>query len=225
MKLTLLVVVTFLFSCNMALAQTQRGNLIIERTKFSLYGAFDLAAQGQKYHGTPTLNGTKPGAMGGFSVEFPIGYGWYLQPEANYTMMGSRFYTETTLNGQTNTYKGNMNLTMKYLNFPLLIKCRNLFDQTAFYFGPQFGTLLGASEKPTSLDDYPRIKITDGRYKKTDLSAVLGIEAYFPQQNDDKMQFLIGLRGQFGLMNVYNDPVNHTKITNNALYLMAGIRF
>lgn len=103
--------------------------------------------------------------------------------------------------GLTPTGATDNTLRMQVLNIPLLLK---LYPGTKHFFveaGPQFGLLLGATEKRVGSGGAGAVT-TDiaNKFKNNDYAVVAGtgVEA-------GRIQF--GLRGIYGLSDLNNDPV------------------
>ena len=77
----------------------RKDGMIVERPKFGIQGGLVVSSQtigngiGGAYEASSKANFTA-----GVNLELPLRYGWYLQPEVNYSVMGSK---EATGNGTT----------------------------------------------------------------------------------------------------------------------------
>ncbi|WP_447640220.1 MULTISPECIES: porin family protein [Chitinophagaceae] len=201
-------------------AQVFRGNTVTERTKFGIQAGMSVPFMSYGNSDYYSSNSDAfVGFTGGINVEIPLRNGWYLQPEANYSMMGGKDW-DTDNSGNSFRYKDALN----YLQVPVLIKYKPMLQGFGIYFGPQYGYLLSANEH--YYDGTPSANIK-GTAVKNEFSLVAGIEYYFPSYNDGP-SFGIGLRGMAGLTSNLNQDMYSTpipSIRNNAIFLTAGVRF
>lgn len=219
MKKVLVIVLSLITTASFA--QIRKGNTIIEKTKIGLFGGLSLANQITAVpYGDSYSDMTKAGGIEGISVIAPISYGWYFQPELTYSNMG------TTYN-DNQIYDGNKNLNMNYLSVPLLFKYSQPFSGFGVFFGPQYGYLLNANIAPTGSfkSDYAKADVTSD-YKRSDISGIVGLEYYFPNNGTPGPKFGLSARYQFGFMNVNNGGVSgDARLYNNGFFLTAGVRF
>lgn len=220
-----LFVVLFSLATTVGFSQIRNGNTIIERTRVGVYGGLSVANQVtiDPVYGDGYSDNAKAGFIGGLSVSVPISYGWFVQPELNYTGMGTNYYDETV--------NGNVNLNLNYINLPVLFRYSQPFTGFGVLFGPQYGYLVSANTIPSgsAKKDYEKGDVLS-EYKRSDLSGVVGLEYYFPNDGSGATQFGLSARYQFGLLNVNNGGVTYddgswAKLHNNAFFITAGVRF
>ena len=173
---------------------------------------------------------TSTGFTGGIQVEIPLGSGWYIQPEANFTQMGAkdrikRFDPNTNQYALTAT---NSKISANYIQVPIYVKYKPKIPGLGIFFGPQYGYLL--NYKQTYLDK------EGGEYKGTaynnrnEISLVYGLEYYFPNK-DDGPSFGISFKRMSGLTDMMNknelEKINKDvwNIYNDAFFLTIGVRF
>ncbi len=209
-------------------AQTFNGNTVTERTKFGIQGGLTVPFQsvGGSYDASTNTSyvshatGAFAGFTGGLQLEIPLGNGWYVQPEANFSVMGGKDYID--LDDGTTPYA---KFQSNYLQVPLLVKYKPMLQGFGVFFGPQYGYLLSAKQK--YLDAIGgEDKITDFS-NRNEISLAYGIEYYFPSSNDGP-SFGISLKGISGLSNTvdkskYAYPMS--SVRNNAVFLTVGVRF
>lgn len=228
MKKLLFVVLCFVTTASMA--QIRDGNTIIQRTRIGVYGGLSVANQvtsdPDNYYSSYT-DDNKANFIAGVSVSVPISYGWYIQPELNYAGLGTNYYDAD--------FGGNINLNMNYLQLPVLFRYSQPFTGFGVLFGPQYSYLLDANTIPSGShkDEFEKGTVTDD-FKKSDLSGVVGLEYYFPNDGSGGTQYGLSARYQFGLLNVNNGNVQfedgngglyNANVHNNAFYITAGVRF
>lgn len=214
-----------------AFGQIRRGNSVVIQPQFGVFGGLSVADQwvGDDYDGYSTKS--KAGGIVGLQLALPISYGWYVQPEVSYSNMGAREWGSFTGNDGS-SFTGNVNYNFNYLNVPVLFKYQEPFTGLGIMFGPQYGYLLSANSKPAS-GDFVKGSIIDG-YHRSDLSAVLGLEYYFPNNGQPGPKFGFSMRYQFGILNVNNNAYDddngnisnyQPSVRNNGFFLTAGVRF
>ncbi len=125
-----------------------------------------------------------------------------IQPEAYYSMQGSKF----TVSGFVSEAKTN------YINFPILFRY-NITDFINLHAGPQFGIV--ASAKQTVNGTTSDIK---DQLKSGDFSAVIGAGFDLP------MGFNGGVRYVIGLSNIEKDTSTGDKTKNNVFQIYLGYR-
>ena len=220
-----LFVVLFSLASTVAFSQIRNGNTIIERTRVGVYGGLSVSNQvtTDPVYGDSYADDSKAGFIGGISVSAPISYGWFIQPELNYTGMGNRYYDDQL--------PGNVNLNMNYLNLPVLFRYSQPFTGFGVLFGPQVSYLLSANTIPSGSgkQNFDRGSVTD-LFHKADFSAVVGLEYYFPNDGSGGSQFGLSARYQVGLLNVNNgfstnNDGSLSRLHNNAFFITAGVRF
>lgn len=221
-----LLIVLFSLASTAGIAQIRNGNAIIQPTQIGVYGGLSVANQitsdPTNYYSSYADN-SKAGVIGGISVSVPISYGWFIQPELNYTGMGTNYYD--------GDFDGNINLNMNYLNLPVLFRYSQPFTGFGVLFGPQYSYLLDANTIPSGSikGDYEKGDVTSD-YKRSDLSGVVGLEYYFPNDGRGGPKFGLSARYQFGFLNVNNGGVTYpdgynAHVNNNAFFITAGVRF
>ena len=222
-----LLVVLFSLATTAGFSQIRNGNTIIEKTRIGVYGGLSVANQvlTDPYYGDAYADDAKAGFVAGVSVSAPISYGWFVQPEISYSNMG----THTYIDDET----GYANLNLNYLNVPILFRYSQPFTGFGVLFGPQYSYLLNAKSSATGSlknDVIGKGDITDG-FKRSDLSGLVGLEYYFPNDGRGGAQFGLSARYQFGFLNVnngnasYDDGGPDPKIHNNGFFITAGVRF
>ncbi|MFT4203694.1 MAG: porin family protein [Chitinophagaceae bacterium] len=200
-------------------AQVFRGNTVTERTKFGIQAGMSIPYESygnSDYYGSSS--DAFVGFTGGINVEIPIRNGWYIQPEANFSMMGGKDW------GSDDDGSYRFKDALNYLHVPLLIKYKPMLQGFGVYFGPQYGYLLSARQHYYDGVASADIKETA---VKNEFSLVFGIEYYFPSANDGP-SFGIGLRGMAALTsNLDQDKYSYAvpSIRNNAAFLTVGMRF
>jgi len=207
-------------------AQVFRGNTVTERTKFGIQGGMSVPYMnfGGGYYdswGDYYSNNSDAivGFTGGINVEIPLRNGWYLQPEANFSQMGGKYWGGDSKNNDARAKDA-----MNYLQVPILIKYKPMLQGFGIYFGPQYAYLLSANESYNT--GAPSVNIRPASVKN-EFGIVVGLEYYFPSVNDGP-SFGLGLRGMTGLTNTldYNAyPNGAPSIRNNSIFLTAGVRF
>ena len=173
---------------------------------------------------------TSTGFTGGIQVEIPLGSGWYIQPEANFTQMGAKNNLKR-LDPQTHQYVNtsvNSKIATNYIQVPIYVKYKPKIPGLGIFFGPQYGYLL--SYKETYMDK------AGGGYKGTaynnrnEISLAYGVEYYLPSKNDGP-SFGIAFKRMSGLTNMMDknklDKLKGEKwyIYNDAFFLTIGVRF
>lgn len=173
---------------------------------------------------------TSTGFTGGIQVEIPLGSGWYIQPEANFTQMGAKNNLKR-LDPQTNQYVNtsvNSKIATNYIQVPIYVKYKPKIPGLGIFFGPQYGYLL--SYKETYMDK------AGGGYKGTsynnrnEISLAYGVEYYLPSKNDGP-SFGIAFKRMSGLTNMMDknklDKPKGEKwyVYNDAFFLTIGVRF
>lgn len=215
------LVIALSFVTTVSFAQIRKGNTIIEKTRIGLFGGLSLSNQTTSdSYGNAYSDMTKAGGIAGISVIAPISYGWYFQPELTYSNMGTTYY-------DSQIYDGNKNLNLNYLSVPLLFKYSEPFTGLGLFFGPQYGYLLNANIAPTGSfkSHYAKADVTSD-WKRSDLSGIVGLEYYFPNDGTPGPKFGFSARFQLGFLNVNNGGVsNGTTVTNNGFFITAGVRF
>lgn len=209
-----------------AQAQVFRGNTVTERTKFGIQGGLSVPFQtvGSSYDGDTYYASHTTDAFAGFTaglqVEVPLGNGWYIQPEANFSQMGGKDYL--SLNDGSAPYT---KLVNNYLQVPVFVKYKPMLQGFGIFFGPQYGYLLSAKEK--YLDAQGGQNTTTDFSNRNEFALAYGIEYYFPSPNDGP-SFGVSLKGVSGLTNMvdyskYSTPMS--PVRNNAVFLTVGVRF
>ena len=123
----------------------------------------------------------------GITVGFPLGAGFFLQPESVYSGQGAM----VSLSGVKGEYD------FQYLNFPVLLKYKSPFHLYA-ETGPQLGFLLGATLYE---DGFPSSNIKS-QNNSSGYSWVFGIGYQLP------MNLGLDVRYNLGLTHVQNDNSN-----------------
>ncbi|PZP51136.1 MAG: hypothetical protein DI598_03945 [Pseudopedobacter saltans] len=212
-------------------AQKFSGNTVTERTKFGIQGGLSVPFQtvggtydsySDTYYGSHTSDAFA-GFTAGLQVEIPLGQGWYLQPEANYSQMGAKDYfnVEVAQNSFQSTYGKEAD---NYLQIPVLVKYKPMLQGFGIFFGPQYGRLLSAKQKYSQ--GLGSVDIKD-LTNKDELALAYGIEYYFPSANDGP-SFGISLKGISGLTNIVDKSQyagSVSSVRNNAVFLTVGVRF
>ncbi|MDR0792201.1 MAG: PorT family protein [Chitinophagaceae bacterium] len=201
-------------------SQILKNGMIIERPKFGIQAGLSVPSQSFSDAGYIADGSSRTGFTAGINLEIPLRYGWYFQPEVNYSQMGGKSYQQFNEGDAWGVDKYN------YLHVPLLIKYKALFSGFGVYFGPQYGYLLSAKStygvnQPVQ-GDYDW-KAANERYQ-SELSGIFGLEYYFPTPNDGP-QFGFSTRFQFGFTNINNRSVTSESVLNNGFFLTAGLRF
>jgi hypothetical protein len=213
---------TYLFAAMLLIttasySQVLKNGMIVERPKFGIQAGLVVSDQAVSDEGYYIGSDTKSNFTAGIHLELPMRYGLYLQPEINYSQMGSKGSID--LGDPTFTY-GTFNYS--YIQVPFLIKYKPLFSGLGVFGGPQYAYLTGA--KGVKFDDGgPDVDFKNETYK-SEVSLLLGMEYYFPSPNDGP-QFGLSFRFQYGLTNISNIPESYQTIHNNGFFLTAGIRF
>lgn len=219
MKKVLVVILSLITSASFA--QIRKGNTVIEKTRIGLFGGLSLANQiVSDPYGNAYSDNAKAGGIAGISVIAPISYGWYFQPEITYSNMGTTYSDDQI-------YSGKKNLNMNYLSVPLLFKYSEPFTGLGILFGPQYGYLLNANIAPTGSfkNNYGKADATSD-WKRSDISGVVGLEYYFPNNGTPGPKFGLSARYQFGFLNVNNGGVSdNSRVTNSGFFITAGVRF
>lgn len=222
-----LFVVLFSLAALAGSAQIRNGNTVIERTRVGVFGGLSVANQivSDPVYDYAYSDNSKAGFIAGVSVSVPISYGWFVQPELSYSGMGTNYYDETE------EVNGNFNLNMNYLNLPILFRYSQPFSGFGVVFGPQYSYLLSANTQPSgsAKKDFAKGDVLSD-YKRSDLSGVVGLEYYFPNDGSGGTQFGLSARYQFGFLNVNNGGVTYddgslANLRNNAFFITAGVRF
>lgn len=221
MKKYFIIALTVLTST--AFGQVRRGNSVVETTHVGVFGGLSIANQlvSQPYNGAYSDN-SKAGGIAGLAITVPISYGWYIEPEFTYSSMGTKYYYDDNAG-----FQGNINLNMNYLSLPVLFKYSEPFTGLGVMFGPQYGYLLNASTQPAGSlkSQYEKTDATND-YNRSDLSGVVGIEYYFPNNGTVGPKFGFSARYQFGFLDVNKTAITDgSTIHNNGFFLTAGIRF
>jgi hypothetical protein len=196
--------------------------MIVERPKFGIQGGLVVSNQTVSQQGSFDATDSKTSFTAGINLEIPLRYGLYLQPEINYSQMGGKGYVDfPTTDGTTASAYGTFNYS--YIQVPILIKYRPLFSGFGVFLGPQYGYLLDA--KGVNFNDGgPNVDFKPETYR-SELSALFGLEYYFPSPNDGP-QFGLSARYQAGITNISNTPGSYQSIHNNGLlFLTIGVRF
>ncbi len=147
------------------------------------------------------------GITGGVFVVIPVSHSFALQPELNYSSMGTNY-------SSTGIFATTFKLVTNYLSIPLLLKYTNQNGGFGVYAGPQFSFLTGAQMKSEN-------KSTDAKefFNNNDFMAVAGIDYLLP----------IGLhfdaRYQLGLTNIAKDADPGESIKNNSFTITVGWSF
>jgi hypothetical protein len=131
----------------------------------------------------------------GIVVAFPLGGGFFLQPELFYSGQGSN----VNLSGVNGSYN------LQYLNFPVLLKYVAPFH-LIFETGPQLGFLLDATLKENG---FP-IENIKSQTNSSGYSWVFGVGCQLPKN--------------FGLDVRYNIGLSHLQADNSNAYNDAGIK-
>lgn len=212
-------------------AQKFNGNTVTERTKFGIQGGLSVPFQitGSSYDGySDTYFGSHTsdafaGFTAGLQAEVPLGNGWYIQPEVNYSQMGGKDYFLLDDGSQygVSVYGKEAD---NYLQIPVLVKYKPMLQGFGIFFGPQYGVLLSAKQKYNQ--GYGTVDIKDFS-NKNEFALAYGVEYYFPSANDGP-SFGIALKGVSGLTNIvdkskYDYPMS--SVRNNAVFLTVGVRF
>ena len=144
------------------------------------------------------------GITGGGFASIPLSHSLALQPELNYSNMGTNFSSKGFL-----TISGKISTT--YLSIPLLAKYTDPKGGFGMYAGPQLSLLTGAKIKSEG-------KSEDAKdlFKNSDYLAVAGADYTFPAG------LHIDFRYQLGLSNVAKDADPGQSIKNNAFTITAG---
>lgn len=210
-------------------AQVFRGNTVTERTKFGIQGGLSIPFQtvGGTYDGYAShTSDAYAGFTAGLQVEVPLGNGWYLQPEANYTQMGGKDYLDGIVNPDGSTSNDvYTKIQNNYLQVPVLVKYKPMLQGFGIFFGPQYGYLLSGKEK--YLDARGGNTTTTDLLNRSEFALAYGIEYYFPSANDGP-SLGFSLKGVSGISNTvdkskYDYPMS--SVRNNAVFLTVGVRF
>ncbi|MDE1191704.1 MAG: porin family protein [Arachidicoccus sp.] len=215
----------FALAASVSFGQIRRGNNVIIQPQIGIFGGLSVSNQWESNDGYSQSDDAIAGGIAGIQLALPISYGWYIQPEVTYTNMGTKYYQDAS---SDDDYGGGVKLRMNYLNVPILFKYQEPFTGVGIFFGPQYGYLLSAHTYPTSYPkpDITSVDVKDG-YHKNELSGLVGLEYYFPNNGRPGPKFGFSARYQFGITNVLNNDYYQTdgSIRNNAFFLTAGIRF
>ncbi|HEY0297851.1 MAG TPA: porin family protein [Arachidicoccus sp.] len=222
-----LLIGLFAFAATTAFGQVRRGNNVVLQPQFGVFGGLSVANQwiGDSYDGYSDK--AKAGGIEGIQLALPISYGWYIQPEVTYSNLGAREWG-TFSGNDGSSFTGNMNYNFNYLSVPVLFKYSEPFTGLGILFGPQYGYLLNAKSKPGQ-SGWEKGTITND-YHRSDLSGVVGLEYYFPNDGHPGAKFGFSMRYQFGFLNVNNGGITYDdgyqpSIRNDAFFLTAGVRF
>lgn len=204
-----------------------------QKARFGLQAGINIASLHSKinYASFGTSYSTKipfdniVGITGGVHAEIHLAKQFYLQPELSYSQLGAKnvYPTDSTASSDKLTVKS----ILHYIVLPVLVKYKFANTDAAVYVGPQFGYLLGTTNKINSTT----INEKDNSNYKTDLAAIFGAEYYLP------MGLGISARYQLGFQNIQNpDYVDLNSfptdvapksifVRNNALTVIIGYRF
>ena len=144
----------------------------------------NLANQKWTSNGISLDTKARPGIHGGVFVVIMINEKFGVQPEALFSMQGSRW----DFSGDDSKFKFN------YLNVPVLLRY-NITEMISIHAGPQFGFLLGAEAEDESGDT---ADIKDD-IKGIDVAGATGVEIDLP------MGVGFGARYVLGFSNVAED--------------------
>ena len=211
-------------------AQRFNGNTVTERTKIGIQGGLSVPWQhvgGGNDDYSSYNTDAFAGFTGGLQLEVPLGNGWYLQPEANFTQMGGKDYI-TPFNYQTNKYEDNAVYTKvsnNYIQVPVYIKYKPMLQGLGLFFGPQYGYMLNYKEK--YLDNVGGEDKTTFGKNRNEISLAYGVEYYFPSKNDGP-SFGFAIKGMSGLSNIIDKNKFDgymSSVYNNAFFVTVGVRF
>jgi hypothetical protein len=159
----------------------------------------NLANQKWTSNGISLDTKARPGIHGGVFVVIMINEKFGVQPEALFSMQGSRW----DFSGDDSKFKFN------YLNVPVLLRY-NITEMISIHAGPQFGFLLGAEAEDESGDT---ADIKDD-IKGIDVAGATGVEIDLP------MGFGFGARYVLGFSNIAeDDPDFDGEIKNRTFQL------
>ncbi len=161
----------------------------------------------------------KAGFVGGVFLSLPLGERLAIQPEVQYSQLGTRFTHAVA------TPANRDRLFLDEVTVPLLLKVFLVKRRVHLHAGPQFGFVLRADEERTTGTTTTRTDAT-AAYRTTDYGIVAGIGANLP------LRLTLDLRYVAGLADMVADPrlraqralTNEGKLNQHALQLLLGLR-
>jgi hypothetical protein len=201
MKQLLLAVVA---TCIAMGATAQKKSDAEKAVQFGAKAGITLANQTFTAEGISVSGSNKTGFTLGAVAKLNISRSFAIQPELNYTGLGSKseLFGESVKNSLT------------YITVPVLAKYTVANTGLSFAAGPQLGFLASAKAKA----DGESTNIKDS-FKGTDFSGVAGIAYTFP------MGLFVDARYQFGLSNIAKNKEDYDKVKNKAFVFSVGFYF
>jgi opacity protein-like surface antigen len=140
---------------------------------------------------------------GAFTV-IPISHNFALQPELNFSSMGTKF-------SSTGSTASTSKMMLNYISIPVLLKYSNPKGGFGIYAGPEYALLTSAKEKSGEKSEDAK-----DSFKKSDFLAIAGIDYKF------SVGFNLDLRYQLGLANIAEEHLPGESLKNNSLTITAG---
>ena len=205
-----------------------------KKVRFGIHGGANIANINSKitYSNYGTSYTSKlpfsyiTGFIGGVHAEIYLSNNFYLQPELSYSQLGAK---NESLNPDTTASSGKLEVKsiLHYMVLPILIKYKLPETGASIFIGPQYGYLVGVTNKINS----SKINEKDKSNYKSDISGIFGAEYYFPTGLG------ISARYQLGITNIqrpeYVDVSNlpqgivakSISVRNTAFTFTIGYRF
>lgn len=205
-----------------------------KKVRFGIHGGINIANINSKFtysnfgtsYTTDLPFSSIIGLTGGVHAEIHLGNNFYLQPELSYSQLGAKNVSsnsDTTISSQQLELKS----ILHYMVLPVLVKYKLAKTGASIFVGPQYGYLLGVTNKINSTT----INEEDNSNYKSDISGIFGAEYYFP------IRIGISARYQLGITNIqkpeYFDTstlpqgvvANSISVRNSAFTFTIGYRF
>lgn len=192
----------FLFIVVIALCSIKAASA---QTYFGFSGGLNLSTMVKKFNGKTEIGSLKPGIHAGVFVEIPVSQSFSLQPELNYSQMGTRFKDD---NG------AHFTPFLNYVSLPILAKYRYPDAYFGFYAGPQIAYLINAK------DEYSLGTVDmSNYYKKVNFSLTIGTNYTFWEK------IFLDARFQMSITDLSKDTEFGPSLKNAGITLGMGYKF
>ena len=161
-----------------------------QQTEFGVRAGTNISRWNISSIGSDIKTSSNAGLEAGLLADLYISRSFSIQPEAIFSMYGTKF----------NSGGSSIKYTVNYVNIPVLAKY-HLPQGVAFFAGPQLGILLSAKGKIEG-EDKQDVK---NYLKSTDVFGVIGAEY------NSSIGISVGVRYNHGFVNIYEEEEGSIK--------------
>lgn len=167
----------------------------------------------------------KPGVVGGVFLSLPLGERIAIQPEVQYSQLGTRFKHDASGNSAFTLPSPRDRLFLDEVTVPLLLKVFLVKRKVHLHAGPQFGFVLRAEEERTNGGVTTKTDVSD-LYRSTDYGIVAGIGANLPLRLTLDLRYVAGVADMIADSRLVAQRAlnNEGKLNQHALQLLLGVR-